>query len=109
MYVRMLMATSVIISALVLGGCSTANTSSSATTNPSGGASAEASTQASAASAGGSGYYSAAQASDGATVYSTTCSTCHGANLQGQSGPPLTGSVFAKSLVAYGTAQQMYD
>jgi len=106
MHARLLMATSAIISALVLGGCSTTNTSTSSTTSsPSSGASAEASV----ASSGGAGLFTDAQASDGATVYSTSCSSCHAANLQGQSGPPLTGSVFAKSLVAYGTAQQMYD
>ena len=100
MHARTLMATSAIISALIFAGCSTSNTSS--TSSPESSASAASAT-------GTAGYYSAAQASDGATIYSSSCSTCHGASLQGQSGPPLTGSVFAKSLVAYGTAQQMYD
>ena len=101
MHVRMLMATSIIISALVLGGCSTTSTSSANTANTS--------ATTSASGGGGAGYFTDAQASDGATVYSSSCATCHGANLQGQSGPSLTGARFAKSLVAYGTAQQMYD
>jgi alcohol dehydrogenase (cytochrome c) len=106
MHVRMWMATSVIISALVLVGCSTPTTSStSASSNPASSASAAAS----AGAAGGAGSFTADQASDGATVYSQSCASCHGATLQGQSGPPLTGAVFAKSLVAYSTAQQMYD
>lgn len=100
MHARMLMASSVIISALLLAGCSTSNTSS--TSSPESSASAAGAT-------GAAGYYSAAQASDGATVYSSSCATCHGTNLQGQSGPSLAGARFAKSLVAYGTAQQMYD
>ncbi|HUN29748.1 MAG TPA: PQQ-binding-like beta-propeller repeat protein [Alphaproteobacteria bacterium] len=91
------MVTSVIISALVFAGCSTASNTAS-TTSPE-----------SSASAGGAGYFTADQASAGATVYSSSCATCHGANLQGQSGPSLTGPRFAKSLVAYGTASQMYD
>lgn len=60
-------------------------------------------------SAGPAGSFTDAQASDGATVYSGKCAQCHGTNLQGQSGPSLTGPRFAKSLVAYGTAEQMYD
>lgn len=49
-----------------------------------------------------------AQASRGATVYSQSCMMCHGASLQGGSGPPLTGPPFR---LAYGTgtAAPLYD
>jgi len=55
-----------------------------------------------------SGGYTSAQASRGATVYTQSCSACHGANLQGEAGPPLTGQSFQ---LAYGggTAAQLYD
>jgi alcohol dehydrogenase (cytochrome c) len=55
-----------------------------------------------------SGGYTSAQALAGATVYTQSCMSCHGANLQGESGPPLTGQSFR---LAYsgGTAAQLYD
>jgi alcohol dehydrogenase (cytochrome c) len=92
MHVRVLTATAVIISALTLSACSS-NTSSTSGASP--GASA--------------GYFTDAQASDGATVYAASCATCHGAKLEGQSGPSLSGSRFAATLQSYGTGQQMFD
>jgi quinoprotein glucose dehydrogenase len=40
------------------------------------------------------GVYTAAQAARGATVYGQQCASCHGAALQGVSGPPLQGDLF---------------
>jgi alcohol dehydrogenase (cytochrome c) len=57
----------------------------------------------------GNGYYTTDQATAGATVYSSSCAQCHGANLEGQSGPSLSGDRFAKSLVAYGDGSKLYD
>jgi alcohol dehydrogenase (cytochrome c) len=94
MHVRVLMATSVIISVLALQACSTSGTSSTATTS---------------AVSTSAGYYTDAQASDGATVYTSTCASCHGAKLEGQSGPSLIGPRFAATLQSYGTGQQMFD
>lgn len=50
--------------------------------------------------------YTASQASSGAIVYAQSCSQCHGANLQGQSGPTLKGSSFN---VAYSRASALYN
>jgi mono/diheme cytochrome c family protein len=44
------------------------------------------------------GDYTEAQTNKGAQIYSQFCSSCHGANLQGQAGPALAGQAFAKSL-----------
>src|SRR5258708_4922265 len=55
-----------------------------------------------------SGGYTNAQASRGATVYAQYCGQCHGANLQGESGPALTGQTFGQAYGA-GTAAQLYD
>lgn len=41
-------------------------------------------------------YYTTAQAATGATVYAAQCSMCHGASLQGESGPSLAGADFLK-------------
>ncbi len=41
--------------------------------------------------------YTAAQVSAGSSVYSQHCLSCHGATLQGVSGPALTGTAFAHS------------
>src|SRR3984893_16501510 len=54
------------------------------------------------------GGYTSAQASRGATVYTQDCTQCHGASLQGDSGPPLTGQTFHQAYGA-GTAAQLYD
>ncbi|HEV7442810.1 MAG TPA: PQQ-binding-like beta-propeller repeat protein, partial [Steroidobacteraceae bacterium] len=54
------------------------------------------------------GGYTSAQASSGATVYAQDCSQCHGASLQGDSGPPLTGQTFHQAY-GVGTAAQLYD
>ncbi|MDB5094846.1 MAG: alcohol dehydrogenase [Candidatus Eremiobacteraeota bacterium] len=45
----------------------------------------------------GSAPFTAAQAKAGATLYNQQCAACHGANLQGVSGPALTGTGFARS------------
>jgi alcohol dehydrogenase (cytochrome c) len=55
-----------------------------------------------------SGSYSTAQAARGATVYTQYCTQCHGANLQGESGPALSGQVLRQAYGA-GTAAQLYD
>jgi alcohol dehydrogenase (cytochrome c) len=54
------------------------------------------------------GGYTSAQASRGATVYTQSCVSCHGANLQGESAPALTGQIFKQAYGA-GTAAQLYD
>lgn len=46
----------------------------------------------------GAGAYTAAQAARGEFVYIQYCITCHGANLQGASGPPLQGPQFGRSM-----------
>ena len=55
-----------------------------------------------------SGDYTSAQAARGATVYTQYCAQCHGANLQGDAGPALSGQVLQQT---YGgsTAAQLYD
>ena len=50
--------------------------------------------------------YTAAQASAGGAVYAQRCASCHGVNLQGQSGPTLKG---AKFLAGYPTPTALYD
>lgn len=42
--------------------------------------------------------YTQAQAQRGASVYAAQCAVCHGTNLQGGSGPALTGSAFRTSI-----------
>jgi alcohol dehydrogenase (cytochrome c) len=96
MHVRVLMATAVIISALTLSACSS-NTSSTSGASPGANAAANA------------GYFTDTQASDGATVYTASCASCHGAKLEGQSGPSLSGARFAATLQSYGTGQQLFD
>ena len=54
------------------------------------------------------GAYTSAQAASGATVYGQSCAQCHGARLQGQSGPPLSGQTFSQAYAA-GTAALLYD
>ncbi|HTU69466.1 MAG TPA: PQQ-binding-like beta-propeller repeat protein [Candidatus Baltobacteraceae bacterium] len=104
---RVLAAGAAFLASLLLAGCNTSNsatTTSSSTMAASAGASVAA-----AGSPAAAGYFTAAQASTGATVYAGKCAACHGANLQGQSGPSLSGARFAKSLQAYGTGEQMYN
>jgi len=43
------------------------------------------------------GIYSAAQAERGRTAYTTSCVRCHGADLTGVNGPPLSGERFMKT------------
>jgi alcohol dehydrogenase (cytochrome c) len=52
--------------------------------------------------------YTAAQAARGASVYNQWCLQCHGTNLQGESGPALTGQVLRQTYGG-GTAAQLYD
>src|ERR1700679_4288619 len=54
------------------------------------------------------GGYTNAQAAGGATVYTQYCAVCHGANLEGEAGPPLMGRTFLQAYGA-GTAAQLYD
>lgn len=50
--------------------------------------------------------YTTAEAAAGSTVYAQSCAQCHGTNLQGQSGPPLTGASFNHG---YPTPEKLYD
>jgi mono/diheme cytochrome c family protein len=43
---------------------------------------------------GSSGWYTTAQAANGAKAYQKACASCHGANLQGTMGPALVGKQF---------------
>jgi mono/diheme cytochrome c family protein len=43
---------------------------------------------------GSAGWYTIAQAADGAKTYQKTCASCHGAKLQGGMGPTLVGKQF---------------
>jgi len=52
--------------------------------------------------------YTAAQAGRGAIAYVQYCTQCHGANLQGEAGPALSGQTF-RQLYGEGTAAQLYD
>ncbi len=45
--------------------------------------------------------YTAAQATAGAPAYAANCAMCHGADLNGQSGPPLVGQAFAPAANGY--------
>ncbi len=68
---------------------------------------------------GSGGYYTHAQAAQGAKVFNANCSSCHGADLQGQAGPPLTGKQFksylsfskisASQLLGFITSQMPYN
>ena len=40
--------------------------------------------------------YTSAQAAAGATVFAQNCAVCHGANLEGDEGPPLNGQTFSR-------------
>jgi PQQ-dependent dehydrogenase (methanol/ethanol family) len=53
-------------------------------------------------------YFTKEQASRGSAVYTQHCVTCHGADLQGNSGPALRGSQFYTSYGG-GTAEQLFD
>lgn len=46
------------------------------------------------------GFYTKAQAEQGARIFSAHCAECHGATLTGVSAPPLTGPNF-KSFITY--------
>jgi PQQ-dependent dehydrogenase (methanol/ethanol family) len=54
------------------------------------------------------GDYTAAQASAGKAVYTQYCAQCHGENLQGESGPAISGEPLHLAYGA-GTAAQLYD
>ncbi len=49
------------------------------------------------------------QAAQGGAVYAAQCSTCHGANLEGGAGPPLSGPTFKVFLNGTGTASHLFD
>jgi mono/diheme cytochrome c family protein len=58
----------------------------------------------------GNGDYTAAQAGQGAAVYSQHCANCHGVSLEGKGGPALTGTSFQSMLeFAKMTASQLYE
>ena len=64
---------------------------------------------ASGALAAGTGDYTSAQSVAGQKIFNHSCSTCHGADLQGQAGPALAGPAFAKSLqFSKMSASQLY-
>lgn len=53
--------------------------------------------------------YTAAQAERGAQTYDRFCAPCHGNNLEGKAGPPLTGKAFQETLqYAKMTSSQLY-
>lgn len=53
--------------------------------------------------------YTAAQATRGAQIYDRSCAECHGNNLEGKAGPPLTGKAFQDTLqYANMTTSQLY-
>ena len=52
------------------------------------------------------GYYTAAQASSGMSVYAARCADCHGAGLDDGTAPPLTGAQFART---WGAADRSLD
>ena len=54
------------------------------------------------------GDYTTAQATRGAAVYAQSCLACHGSNLQGESGPALSGQSL-QSAYGGGTAAPLYD
>src|SRR5580698_3695326 len=54
------------------------------------------------------GGFTESQFARGASVYTQFCVQCHGANLQGESGPALSGQVL-KAAYGGGTAAQLYD
>lgn len=54
------------------------------------------------------GVYTNAQAARGAALYTQHCAVCHGGNLQGEAGTPLTGPTFWHAY-GTGTAAQLYD
>ena len=63
-----------------------------------------------AASYAAGGGYTRSQATSGGSVYASTCAQCHGAQLQGGAGPPLTGASFRSAINgSYQTAEQLYD
>jgi mono/diheme cytochrome c family protein len=54
--------------------------------------------------------YTTDQASAGAAIYSQSCASCHGAQLEGVSGPALKGTVFGDTAAAQSlTADSMLD
>src|SRR6185437_14522103 len=52
--------------------------------------------------------YTSRQATRGASVYAQSCASCHGADLQGEAGPPLIGQTL-EAAYGTGTAAQLYD
>jgi mono/diheme cytochrome c family protein len=60
------------------------------------------------ASFGAGGPYTDDQAKRGAAVYADKCSACHGQNLEGVSGPPLSGAQFMQAWSSK-TADDLYS
>jgi alcohol dehydrogenase (cytochrome c) len=54
------------------------------------------------------GDFTSAQASRGTNVYAQYCTQCHGTNLQGDAGPPLSGQTLHQAYGS-GTVAQLYD
>jgi len=52
------------------------------------------------------GVYTSAQAEQGKKLYATRCAACHGADLGGQSAPPLAGPQFERSWISTTTLGQ---
>ena len=50
--------------------------------------------------------FTEAQANSGHAVYTENCAECHGANLEGFSGPELTGAEFRKK---YASPKKLYE
>lgn len=55
-------------------------------------------------------YYTSQQSEAGASVYSSHCSSCHGSELQGKTGPALAGPEFRDSISYSGmSGKQLYQ
>jgi mono/diheme cytochrome c family protein len=56
----------------------------------------------------GNGAFTAAQAQRGAKLFGDNCAMCHGADLSGESGPPLAGKAFTGKWAGQ-TADDLHD
>jgi len=54
------------------------------------------------------GLYTSAQAEQGEKLYAAHCAVCHGADLGGQSAPPLAGSRFEKNWISTTTLDDLF-
>src|SRR6266849_2643684 len=55
-----------------------------------------------------SGLYTSDQAEQGKKLYASRCSACHGADLQGQTAPPLAGPRFEKNWISTTTLDDLF-